>query len=55
VSDEDDHPTIARLREEARRNYHRARRRFLKWDNHDDMKEMECWLAALNWLKEKTK
>lgn len=40
---------------EARTNRNKAERRFMKDDNHEDMREMEQWAATVEWLESKLK
>lgn len=50
-----DKPTITALIEEATKKHEKAKKRFLKHDNHEDMHEMEAWEHAISWLQEKLK
>ena len=45
--------TLQELLDEAQKNFKKAARKFKKWDNHEDMHEMEAWEQTVDWLKEK--
>lgn len=48
-----DEKTIKSLLAEAQKNYRAAKKEFNKYDNHEDMHEMEQWRAAIWWLESK--
>lgn len=47
--------TLEELLDEAKKSHKKAERKFNKWDNHEDMHEMEAWEQTIHWLKEKVK
>jgi hypothetical protein len=48
-----DEKTLKVLIKEAEKHQKRATKEFEKYDNHDDMHDMEVWTATVVWLKSK--
>lgn len=44
--------TIVALRDKARKMAKKALKEFKKYDNFDDMKELDAWNHAARWLSE---